>query len=119
MVGSGKKRLWNSLGEFSSCRGEVNTAGTRSAARFQRCKFRLIRVSIHGFSLVKASSWLLLSLIFSWPATEGSVDGGLVFLPGGDGGGVVNSNGLEEEAQFNIPVPSRRGPAQHTSDYEW
>ena len=59
------------------------------------------------------------SLIFSWPTTEGSVGGGLVFLPGGDGGGVVNSKGLEEEAQFNIPVPSRRGPAQHTSDYGW
>jgi hypothetical protein len=41
----------------------------------------------------------------------------LLILPGGVGGGVVNSKGLEEEAQFNIPVPSRRGPAQHTSDY--
>ena len=119
MIGSGRRCLWNFLGEFSSCRGEVNTAGIVSAAQFQRCKFRLIRVSIHGFSLVKASSWLLSSLFFSWPATEGSVGGGLVFLPGGDGGGVVNSKGLEEEAQFNIPVPSRRGPAQHTSDYGW
>jgi hypothetical protein len=119
MVGSGRRCLWNLLGGFSSCRGEVSTAGIVSAARFQRCKFRLIRVSIHGFSLVKASSWLLSSLIFTWPATEGSVGGDLLFLPGGDGGEVVNSQGLEEEAQFNIPVPSRRGPAQHTSDYGW
>src|ERR1700709_1761143 len=119
MVGSGRKGSWDFLGEVSACRGEVSTTGIVSGARFQRCKFRLIRVSIHGFSLVKAPSWLLSSLIFSWPATEGSVCGGLVFLPGGDGGGVVNSKGLEDEAQFNIPVPSRRGPAQHTSDYEW
>src|ERR1700710_605279 len=117
MVGSGKKTLWNFLGGFSSCRGEVNTAGIVSAARFQRCKGRLIRVSIQGFSLVKASSWLLSSVIYSWPATEGSGGGGLVILLVGDGGGVVDSKGLEEEAQFNIPVPSRRGPAQHTSDY--
>jgi hypothetical protein len=38
-------------------------------------------------------------------------------LSGGFGEGVVISKGLEEEAQFNIPVPSRRGPAQHISDY--
>src|SRR3982074_1756102 len=72
MVGSGRRCLSNFLGESSSCRGEVSTARIVSAARFQRCKFRLIRVSIHGFSLVKASSWLLLFQIFSWPATEGS-----------------------------------------------
>ena len=29
----------------------------------------------------------------------------MLILPGGVGGGVVNSKGLEEEAQFNIPVP--------------
>src|ERR1700709_2848303 len=119
MVGSGRKGSWDFLGEVSACRGEVNTAGIVSAARFQRCKFRLIRVSIQGFSLVKASSWLLSSLIFSWPASEWGVGGRLLLLPGGDGGGVVNSKGLEEEAQFNIPVPSRRGAAQHKSDYGW
>ena len=119
MVGSGRRCLWNFLGEFLSCRGEVSTTGIVSAARFQRCKFRLIRVSIHGFSLVKAPSWLLSSVIYSWPATEGSGGGGLVILPVGDGGGVVDSKGLEEKAQFNIPVPSRRGPALHTSDYGW
>ena len=97
----------------------MNTAGIVLAARFLQFNFRLICISIHAFSLVKASSWLLSSLIFSWPATEGSVGGGLLFLPGGDGRGVVNNKGLEEEAQFNIPVPSRRGPAQHTSDYGW
>jgi hypothetical protein len=43
----------------------------------------------------------------------------LLILPGSVGGGVVDSKGLEEEAQFNIPVPSRRGPAQHTLDYGW
>src|SRR4030088_2287694 len=81
MVGSGRNCLWDSLGGVSSCRGEVNTAAIISAARFQRCKFHLIGVSIHGFSFVKASSWLLSSLILSWPATEGSVGGGLLFLP--------------------------------------
>ena len=111
--------VWNSLGEFWLCHSKTSTAGIVLAARFQWYKEHLFRVSIHGFSLVKASSWLLSSLIFSWPTTEGSVGGGRVFLPGGDGGGVVNSKGLEEEAQFNIPVPSRRGPAQHTSDYSW
>jgi hypothetical protein len=43
----------------------------------------------------------------------------VLILLEGFGGEVVNSKGLEEEAQFNIPVPSRRGPAQHTSDYGW
>jgi hypothetical protein len=61
----------------------------------------------------------LLSVIYPLPATEGSVGGGLLILPGGDDGGMVDSKGLEEEAQFNIPLPSRRGPAQHTSDYDW
>src|SRR3977135_1467360 len=64
MVGSGRSCLWSFLGGFWSCRGKVSTTGIVSAARFQRCKFRLIHVSIHRFSLVKASSWLLSSLIF-------------------------------------------------------
>ena len=107
------------LREFWSCHGETSTARIVSVVRFRRCKVRSIRVSIYGFSLIKAYSWLLSLVIYSWPATEVSSGGGLVILPGGDGRGVVDSKGLEEEAQFNIPVPSRRGPAQHTSDYGW
>jgi hypothetical protein len=53
----------------------------------------------------------LYEAIFSWPATGGSGGVGLLILPEGDGGGVVDCKELEEEAQFNIPVPSRRGPA--------
>src|ERR1700709_652349 len=54
MVGSGRKCSSNFLVEFLSCRGEVSTTGIVSAARLQWCKSRLIRISIHGFSLVKA-----------------------------------------------------------------
>jgi hypothetical protein len=49
----------------------------------------------------------------------GSGGGGVLILLRGFSGKVVNSKGWEEEAQFNIPVPSTRFPAQHTLDYGW
>jgi hypothetical protein len=55
---------------------------------------------------------LLLSVIYLWPATECSSVVGLLILPGGDGGGIVDRKRLEEEAQDNNQVLGQKSLVQ-------